>query len=182
MGWREIHNICIQDQLITLILRREGGFLIAKIHQISGRIFGRILKKAGINEINPAQGRILFVIWKKDEIPISELAKRTLLSKSTLTSMLDRLEKAGYVTRVRSKEDRRAILIKRTEENKLLEKKYIQVSNEMTDLFYTGFALKEIDTFEDYLKRILANLTKKSYIRAYATRGEVQCTSEPENQ
>jgi len=142
-------------------IRREGGFLIAKIHQISGRIFARILKKAGIDEINPAQGRILFVLWEKDEIPISELAKRTLLSKSTLTSMLDRLEEASYIARVRSKEDRRAILIKRKEKDRLLEKKYIQVSNEMTDLFYSGFAPKEIDTFENYLKRILANLTKK---------------------
>jgi len=142
-------------------IRREGGFLIAKIHQISGRIFARILKKAGIDEINPAQGRILFVLWEKDEIPISELAKRTLLSKSTLTSMLDRLEEASYIARVRSKEDRRTILIKRKEKDRLLEKKYIQVSNEMTDLFYSGFAPKEIDTFENYLKRILANLTKK---------------------
>ena len=146
--------------MITLRQRREGGFLIAKIHHIAGRIFGRILKKAGINEINPAQGRILFVLWKTDEIPISELAKRTLLSKSTLTSMLDRLEKTGYVTRVRSKEDRRTILIKRTEKDKILEKKYNQISNEMTDLFYGGFAPREIDDFEDYLRRILTNLVK----------------------
>jgi DNA-binding MarR family transcriptional regulator len=120
------------------------------------------LKKAGINEINPAQGRILFVLWKTDEIPITELAKRTLLSKSTLTSMLDRLEKTGYITRIRSKEDRRTILIKRTEKDRILENKYTQVSNEMTDLFYGGFAPREINAFEDYLRRILTNLMKKT--------------------
>lgn len=83
-----------------------------------------------------------------------------MLSKSTLTSMLDRLEKAGYVVRVPSKEDRRTVLIKRTEKDKSLENKYIQVSNEMTNLFYYGFTQKEIDDFENYLKRILDNLTK----------------------
>lgn len=83
----------------TMKTQREGGFLIAKIHQLSGRIFAKIMKKSGIDEINPAQGRILFVLWNKDEIPISELSKKTMLSKSTLTSMLDRLEKAGYVIR-----------------------------------------------------------------------------------
>jgi DNA-binding MarR family transcriptional regulator len=149
-----------------LKIQREGGFLITKIHQISGRTFSKILKKAGIDEINPAQGRILFVLWKKDEIPISELAKRTLLSKSTLTSMIDRLGEAGYVVRVRSKKDRRTILIKRTEKDKLLEKKYIQVSNEMIDLFYRGFTTEEIDTLEDYLKRILTNLTKNANINS----------------
>jgi len=142
-------------------IQRQGGFLIAKIHQVSGRIFARILKKAGVSEINPAQGRILFALWNKDEIPITELARKTLLSKSTLTSMLDRLEEAGFIVRVPSKKDRRTILIKRTEKDKSLESKYVQVSDEMTNLFYNGFASEEIDTFEEYLKRILANLTKE---------------------
>ena len=142
-------------------IRRQGGFLIAKIHQVSGRIFAKILKEAGISEINPAQGRILFALWKKDAIPITELAKKTLLSKSTLTSMLDRLEKAGFIIRVPSKKDRRIILIERTEKDKHLEKVYVQVSDEMTSLFYNGFTSGEIDTFEENLKRILANLTKK---------------------
>jgi DNA-binding MarR family transcriptional regulator len=142
-------------------IQRQGGFLIAKIHQVSGRIFAKILKKAGISEINPAQGRILFALWNKDEIPITELARKTLLSKSTLTSMLDRLEEAGFIIRIPSKKDRRTILIKRTEKDKRLESKYVQVSDEMTNLFYKGFASEEIGTFEEYLKRILTNLTKK---------------------
>ncbi len=142
-------------------IQRQGGFLIAKIHQVSGRIFAKILKKARVSEINPAQGRILFALWKKDGIPITELARKTLLSKSTLTSMLDRLEKAGFIIRVPSKKDRRTILIKRTEKDKRLETKYIQVSDEMTKLFYDGFTPEEIDAFEECLKRILANLTKK---------------------
>jgi DNA-binding MarR family transcriptional regulator len=102
----------------------------------------------------------LFVLWSKDEIPISELSKKTMLSKSTLTSMLDRLEKAGYIIRVQSKEDRRVILIKRTEKDKSLETIYTQVSDEMANLFYDGFAPTEIDEFEKYLKRILDNLAK----------------------
>lgn len=138
---------------------REGGFLVAKIHQVSGRVFAKILRKYGVDEINPAQGRILFVLWKQDEISIVELAKKTQLSKSTLTSMLDRLEKNGYIVRVPSKRDRRIILIKRTDKDKHLENKYIQVSNEMTKLFYRGFTSKEIDDFENHLRRILANLT-----------------------
>ncbi len=141
-------------------LKSRAGFLIAKIHQASGRIFSKILKDSGIDEINPAQGRILFVLWSKDEIPITELARRTMLSKSTLTSMLDRLEKTGYLTRIRSKEDRRTILIKRTQKDKRLESKYMQVSEEMTRLFYKGFTQSEIDEFENTLERLLSNLVR----------------------
>ena len=137
---------------------REGGFLVAKIHQVSGRIFTRKLKEHQIDEINPAQGRILFALWQNDGISINELAKKTSLGKSTLTSMLDRLEESGYVIRIPSREDRRKILIQRTEKNKNLQDLYNQVSQEMTNLFYEGFSENEIDEFEQYLKRILHNL------------------------
>ncbi len=138
--------------------QREGGFLIARIHQLSGRIFARMLKEYQV-EINPAQGRIMFALWKNDEIPISELAKKTSLEKSTLTSMLDRLENAGYVARVPSQEDRRKILIKRTAKDKAWQKVHVRVSQEMTKLFYRGFSEKEIDEFERYLRRIFDNLS-----------------------
>jgi DNA-binding MarR family transcriptional regulator len=139
--------------------QREGGFLIAKVHQVGGRIFARKLKEHGVEEINPAQGRILFALWREDGIPISELAKRTSLEKSTLTAMLDRLEASGFVERVRSEEDRRVILVRRTEKDKAWEKVYVEVSQDMTRLFYTGFSAPEIDGFEGCLRRILANLT-----------------------
>lgn len=138
---------------------REGGMLVAKIHQVAGRIFAKKLKKYNINEINPAQGRILFVLWETDGIPISMLSEKTLLKKSTLTSMLDRLEDMGYIVRIPSKNDRRKIIIKRTEKDKAFQNLYIQVSNEMTDLFYNEFTEKEIDQIEAWLKKILDNLT-----------------------
>jgi len=138
--------------------RRQGGFLIARIHQIAGRIFARMLKAENI-ELNPAQGRILFALWEEDRIPIGELARRTSLRKSTLTSMLDRLEQAGHLRRVPSPHDRREVLIKRTAEDRAWEKRYLRVSKEMTLLFYRGLSKGEIERFEGDLKRILENLT-----------------------
>ncbi|MFX1274498.1 MAG: MarR family winged helix-turn-helix transcriptional regulator [Promethearchaeota archaeon] len=141
--------------------QRKGGFLVAKIHQLAGRIFTKMLKEYQI-EINPAQGRIMFVLWQNDEISFKELAKRSSLSKSTLTSMLDRLEKMGYVNRIRSKTDRRKILIKLTEKDKNLHGKYVKISQEMNGIYYKGFKDNEIDDFENYLFRIFNNLSKYS--------------------
>ena len=137
--------------------QREAGFLMAKIHQLAGRIFTRMLKEYDI-EINPAQGRIMFALWREDEIPVSELAKKTSLGKSTLTSMLDRLESSGYIRRVPSKEDRRKILIRRTEKDRSFQHLYVRVSKDMNKLFFQGFSNKEMDQFEAYLRRIYGNL------------------------
>ena len=138
--------------------QRSGGFLITKIHQLAGRIFTKILKEFEV-EINPSQGRILFVLWQNDELSFKELAKKTALGKSTLTSMLDRLEKMGYVERIPSKIDRRMIIIKPTEKNKNLNEKYVQISHKMNGLYYKGFTDEEIDNFENYLSRIFDNLS-----------------------
>jgi MarR family transcriptional regulator, organic hydroperoxide resistance regulator len=136
---------------------RRGGVLIAQIHQTAGRIFSKKLRAQGI-DLNPAQGRILFALWQEDRIPIRELAARTSLRKSTLTGMLDRLERAGHLRRVPSPNDRRLILIQRTANDRACEAKYLQVSREMTALFYRGFSDQEIDRFEDDLARILDHL------------------------
>ena len=139
--------------------QRQGGFLIAKIHRTAGRVFARMLRERGI-EINPAQGRILFVLWEEGPMTIHELAKRSGLVKSTLTSTLDRLEAQGHVVRVRSGGARRKIVIELTPKNHTMHQLYDQVSKEMAGLFYRGFAPSEVTTFERSLDRILKNLAE----------------------
>ncbi|MDT8717716.1 MarR family transcriptional regulator [Clostridium sp. 19966] len=138
--------------------KRQGGFLISKIHQLAQRVFTKKLKSYDLYEINSAQGRIIFVLWQNDGISIQELARKTALEKSTLTRMLERLENLGYVLRIPSEEDKRKTIIKLTEKNEKLKDGYEQVSKDMVELFYRGFSEAEIDVFESYLKRIYNNL------------------------
>jgi MarR family transcriptional regulator, organic hydroperoxide resistance regulator len=138
--------------------QRQIGFLVSKVHQLGGRVFARMLKEHGIKNLNPAQGRIMFVLWRTDGIAINELARLTALGKSTLTSMLDRLEKAGFLKRVLSPDDRRKIIILRTEKDKTLEKEYVKVSQSMAAVYLKGFSGKELDNLKDYLGRIYDNL------------------------
>lgn len=140
--------------------KTNGGFLISQIKQVQGRVFEKMLLDAGIDEFNGAQGRILYVLWQKDDLPIIELSKQTGLAKTTLTSMLDRMERNGHIQRINDKTDRRQIRIVLTEKAKGLCDKYTQVSDEMTKLFYEGFSQEEIISFEDKLNRILNNLTE----------------------
>ncbi|MFX1380494.1 MAG: MarR family winged helix-turn-helix transcriptional regulator [Promethearchaeota archaeon] len=81
-----------------------------------------------------------------------------MLTKATLSYMLDKLEDAGHIERVRSEEDKRTIYIKLTKKNRELQDKFVQVSKEMSNLFYKGFSEKEINELESYLRRILDNL------------------------
>jgi DNA-binding MarR family transcriptional regulator len=137
--------------------QRESGFLIAKIHQITNRIFNKMLKDYGLAELNSGRGRILFTLWQRDNIPIHELSIKTQLTKSTLTTMLDRLEKKGFLSRDAGK-DRREVIVKLSDKSKKIKKDYEKISGEMTEVFYGNLSEGERDKFEDYLRRILDNL------------------------
>ena len=142
-------------------MKTNGGFYISQIKQIQARIFDQLLRKEGIDDFSGAQGRILYVLWNEDNLPITELAKRTGLAKPTLTSMLDRLEKSGVLRRIPDSNDRRQIRIKLTDAAWALSSKYDLVSDQMVDIFYEGFSEDEIIAFESTLVRIIDNLTKK---------------------
>jgi Transcriptional regulators len=126
---------------------RAGGFLIARVHYLADRLFARKLKEYGIKDLNPAQGRIMFVLWRSNDISMQELARQTSLGKSTLTSMLDRLEAAGHLNRRADSRDRRSLLVS---------------AREMTGKFYDGLSEAEIDQFERTLAHILNNLDPDS--------------------
>lgn len=144
-----------------MIDKTNGGILITRIKQLQGRIFEKLLAAHNISEFNGAQGRILFVLWEKDGIPISELARKTGLAKTTLTSMLDRMENRKLIERIHSSDDRRSVKIRLTGTAMGLQEHYRQVSEEMNQIFYKGFSDDEICALEAGLRKVLTNLTEK---------------------
>jgi DNA-binding MarR family transcriptional regulator len=140
--------------------KTQGGFLISQIKQISGRIFEKLLASAGVEAFNGAQGRILYVLWQRDGVPIVELSRKTGLAKTTLTSMLERMENAKLIVRSSDKADRRQLRIFLTETARKLNDEYNRVSNTMNEIYYAGFTDDEIIAFENTLQRILKNLNE----------------------
>jgi DNA-binding MarR family transcriptional regulator len=137
---------------------RYGGFLVSRIKQVSGRLLERMLAAKGVDAFNGPQGRILFVLWQKDGVPMSELSRQTGLATTSLTSMIDRMEESGLVRRERTTTDRRKVLIYLTDEARGLERDYDEVSDEMNAIFYEGFSEAEAEQLDAYLNRVLANI------------------------
>jgi MarR family transcriptional regulator, organic hydroperoxide resistance regulator len=136
----------------------EGGVLVAQAHQLAGRLFSRILREHGIGELNPAQGRIIFALWREDGLTQAELAARTKLDKSTLTLMLGRLEEAGQVRRKPDATDARIRRVHLTARNRKLHEAYRDASEEMFRHYYRGLKKAEIAAFEALLRRLITNL------------------------
>ncbi|MCI9238480.1 MarR family transcriptional regulator [Lachnospiraceae bacterium 50-23] len=139
----------------------QGGNIISQIKRLSDRIFERILAMQNIDAFNGAQGRILYVLWQQEHISLRELADRTGLAATTLTSMVDRMETAGLLCRIPDKSDRRRTLLALTDAARELERDYMEVSGRMTEIFYAGFSEEEVIQCEKMLGRIHENLKQR---------------------
>jgi len=138
-------------------IKKYGGFLMSQIGRLSSRLWERLLKEYDVDAFNGAQGKILYVLWEHEKLTITDIARLTSLAKTTLTSMLDRMEEAGLIERVPDKENRRQIFIIITEKARGYREKYNQISDDMNNIFYKGFTEEEIADFENQLRRILKN-------------------------
>ncbi len=139
-------------------METRTGFLITQIKQVQARIFQRLLDNCGVDAFNGAQGRILYILWQEDGIPISTLVYKTGLAKNTLTAMLARMEVQGLILRTESMTDHRQVLITLTEQARGLQTSYDQVSQKMNDLFYQGLTQEDATRLDALLDKILLNL------------------------
>ncbi len=117
-------------------MKSNGGFISSQIRHLSSRIFEKMLRNSGVDAFNGAQGRILYVLWENENLTITEIGKMTGLAKSTLTSMLDHMEKGELITRIQNPKNRKQIFIQITEKAKSYKEQYDAISKEMTNLTY----------------------------------------------
>jgi mobile rSAM pair MarR family regulator len=146
----------------VFFMKTNGGFLITKIKQLGDRIFERVLSEKNIDAFNGPQGRILYVLWQEDGIPIKVLSDKCGLAITTLTTMLERMEKSDLICRKQDVTDKRKTLLYLTDTARGLKKEYDAVSDEMGAIYYKGFTDEEILKFEEYLDRIRVNLEECS--------------------
>jgi len=107
--------------------------------------------------VTPAQAGILFLLKEKEGRTMSELSQILSIDNSTITGLVDRLEKAGLVRRDASPHDRRAshVYIKPDgiQEMNKAKKIVMKVNQEIKD----GFTAEELEAF----KKILGSFFQK---------------------
>ena len=63
---------------------------------------------------------VLLVLWEQDKQPVCDIGKRLMLDTNTMTPLLQRMEKAGLITRTRGKEDTRQRIVSLTKQGRAL--------------------------------------------------------------
>lgn len=100
-----------------------------------------------------------------------DLGSRALITKGTLTGVLDRLEQKGLVTREASRDDRRSIVVHLTGDGRTL---FSQLSELHLDYLKPAFSTLD-DAFIETMTAQLAHL--RGILQQHTERGYVKTTS-----
>ncbi len=131
-------------------------FLISRAEHALAEYLKKKFQQEKVN-ISPAQMGILFLLQKQDQRPMSELGKFLEIDNSTITGLVDRLEKTGFVERTADPGDRRKWLVCITDAGVIEINRAKKLVKETNQLVNEGFSEEEMDTF----KRVLSSFLVK---------------------
>ncbi|MGF6665174.1 DNA-binding MarR family transcriptional regulator [Paraburkholderia atlantica] len=136
-------------------LGESVGYLISRVKStLHNLVTQRSMAELGITS---QQGSILFMVASGKCLLAAELAREYGIDASAVTRLIDRLEKRGLLTRVRSNEDRRVVRLALTPEGNAIAARMPAIFNGVLDTLLNGFTPEEVGFLKSMLRRVLAN-------------------------
>ena len=114
-------------------------------------------------DLSPKQVFTLFTVSKKEGLTMTELADEVMRDKTTITRMIDGLEKLNLVARVPDKKDHRRMLIYQTAEGKRRVKEIISWRPTVSEIAAGTISTDELLRAQKVVSRFAQNLSGKRY-------------------
>ncbi|TQK30048.1 MarR family transcriptional regulator [Arthrobacter sp. SLBN-53] len=131
-------------------------FAVYSANLAYGKAYKPLLDKAGITY---TQYLVIVALWEEDHQTVSGLGEKLFLESNTLTPILKRLEGAGYLSRERSADDERQVLVSLTDAGRALREQGVE-----TDLIAaTGLEPEELRAIQKGMVKLRDNL--RSHVR-----------------
>lgn len=92
------------------------------------RMYQPLLDKLGLTY---PQYIVMLVLWEAGSLSVKEIGERVQLNTNTLTPLLKRMEELKYITRVRSIEDERKVLVDLTNTGRDMKVKALEIPNQL---------------------------------------------------
>jgi|SRR5437667_8178320 len=138
----------------TFELRHCIGHLIKEVRAVMMVAMEKELEPL---DIMPAQFVILTRLAEGDADTVSVLCKDVSYDPGAMTRMIDRLEAKGFIRRLRSSEDRRAVKLELTAEGRKVYPELKARAVAVQNALLRGFTKTEAQQLEAFLRRMLAN-------------------------
>ncbi|MBE0450741.1 MAG: MarR family transcriptional regulator [Clostridia bacterium] len=133
-------------------------YFISKTKKKMVKFIEKKLYEKELYNLVPSYGNILTVLYDHNgTLSMKEIGTLLGKEKSTITAIVDKLEKLGYVSKIKSEKDRRTTYVCLTEMGKDIEKKFEEISFDVQSTAYNNFTQEEKREFLRLLKKMNQN-------------------------
>ncbi|NCE93193.1 MarR family winged helix-turn-helix transcriptional regulator [Pseudomonas sp. L13] len=141
------------DPCESLLLDNQLCFALHSTSLLMTKVYKPLLQAIGLTY---PQYLAMMVLWEEDELTVSEISSRLLTDPGSMTPLLKRLEAEGLLSRTRSREDERVVVVELTDAGRALQEEAKDVPQCI--LGASGMALEQLRKLQGDLIALRANL------------------------
>ena len=130
-------------------------FLLAQVARLHHHRAHELFEELGLYRGQPP---VLFALWEQDGLTHGELADKLEITPATVTRMIQRMEKTGFVQRKPDASDQRISRVHLPEAGRLIRAKLQSVWDRMEVENFAGFNDEERAVLRSFLQRLRENL------------------------
>jgi DNA-binding MarR family transcriptional regulator len=132
---------------------------IARIREAANLIIEKELQARGLSGIVPAHGSVLsFLFCQKEPVPIKSLVQRIGRVKSTVTGIVNTLERHGYLFKQGCEQDARSIRIGLTSKGWAIQRDFEEISASLVGRVFGDMSMSDRQSITELLSVIEDNL------------------------
>lgn len=118
-------------------------FTIGRIHYKVNRFLVNELKKLDIGDVSPSHGEIIGALIVRGALQMKEIADIIDKDKSTITALINKLIRLGYVEKRKDESDNRVSMVSLTEKGRALTAPFLAISEKLTTKAYGNISDQE---------------------------------------
>jgi DNA-binding MarR family transcriptional regulator len=133
---------------------------IARIREQANLLIEAELRQRSITGIVPAHGSVLaFLFQQSRPVPIKMVVEQVRRAKSTVTVMINTLEKHGYVRKLPCETDNRIMYVELTPKGRRFRRDFDEISRALLNKLYGDMSEKDRERLVKELEKIESNLS-----------------------
>ena len=136
-------------------------YLISRVSLVMTAALKKEFAFSGIEQVKPAYLCVLMSLWQEDGLKVIELGKKAGLEPSTMTGLLDRMERNQLVARTTDPNDRRVLRIHLTQTGRQVRDPVLKAVDRVLTKVFAGIAEDDILQTKNILRHVLANAHEK---------------------
>lgn len=137
----------------NLLLDSQMCFALYSTSLLMTKVYKPLLQALGLTY---PQYLAMMVLWEKDGLTVGEISTRLLTDPGSLTPLLKRLEVEGLLSRTRSREDERVVIVELTEAGRALRDKALHIPGCILEA--SGQSMERLQALQADLVTLRGNL------------------------